>query len=69
MLDVTGQWLRFDTRVVPCSSGLGESCDDDLSVADSMRTVLLTLPEIPYSNNKKLMAAALKLIGTEPPAS
>ena len=28
-----------------------------------MRTVLLTLPEIPYSNNKKLMAAALKLIG------
>ena len=45
------------------SPGLGESCHDDLTVADSMRTVLLTLPEIPYSNNKKLMAAALKLIG------
>ncbi|XP_043203803.1 importin-13-like isoform X2 [Amphibalanus amphitrite] len=43
-------------------TGLGESCDDDLVLVDSMRTVLLTLPEIPYSNNKKLMAAALKLI-------
>ncbi|XP_037091028.1 importin-13-like [Pollicipes pollicipes] len=61
-----GAWPALES-VLHGLTGLGESCDDDLSVADSMRTVLLTLPEIPYSNNKKLMSAALKLIDSNSP--
>lgn len=63
--DDSSQWPALEA-VLHALAALGENHvvgeSDELAPVDNMRTVLLTLPDIPYGDNVRLMEAAFKLI-------